>query len=70
MVTASERRKKRWVKIPKTPCFCVRKGKWERCGVCGDVVTGEKEMSAAMCVGCARATAESTDLVFKEEEWV
>jgi hypothetical protein len=62
MVTETARRKKKWVKIPQSPCFCVRRSKWARCGLCNDVVTSEKEMGSVLCNACAGSIANSTEL--------
>jgi hypothetical protein len=62
MLTTWERRKRKWCPVPQSPCFCVRKRRWDRCGLCRDVVTSEKEIGSALCNACADSVASSTEL--------
>jgi hypothetical protein len=67
MLTTWERRKRKWSPVPQSPCLCLRKIKWGRCGLCNDVVTGEERIGAALCDPCAKAIADSTNLELKEK---
>ncbi len=67
MLTTWERRKK-WTPVPQSPCLCIRKGPWGRCGLCKDVVTGKERIGAALCAPCAKAIADTTELELKEKK--
>ena len=66
MVTTWERRRKKWTPVPQSPCLCIRKGNWGRCGLCKNVVTGEDAIGSALCEECAASIADSTDLEKKK----
>jgi hypothetical protein len=68
MLTTWERRSKKWMPVPQSPCLCIRKGKWGRCGLCKNVVTGALAIGSALCEECSAPIAESTGLEKKQEK--